>query len=340
MRTENLALGRVYVVVGAWYLTAHMRYPNRWPDDVPPQMIIQEALAGETEACALVQAMGERLGQGIAVLVDTLNPDLIVVGTLGVVLGELLLDPARASMVENAIPTSANHCRIVPAELGNALGDVAALMAAISAKDNAAHVKSEDGGLANTIRASLEVHERISRRLISEIEASGKAIVDVLASGHKVVIFGNGGSAAQAQHFAGELVGRYRLDRQSLPAIALSSDGSILTCIGNDYDFNETFSRQIRAFIQQGDVAIGLTTSGASANVLRALETAAELGATTIGLTGEKGLERIQPDMLLRVPSANTARIQEGHLLIIHAWCDLIDQGFASATYNPQELIM
>ena len=185
--------------------------------------------------------------------------------------------------------------------------------------------------IAQALRDGLTVRERTLSTLLPIIAQTAQVIVDALRDGHKILICGNGGSAAEAQHFSGELVGRYKTERQPLPAIALSTDSSIVTCIGNDYGYEQVFARQVLAYGQAGDVLIGLTTSGKSANVLRAFEAAQSRGVVTIALTGEAGLIGVEADYLLAIPSRVTARIQEEHLAIIHVWCDVIDAAFANA---------
>lgn len=181
----------------------------------------------------------------------------------------------------------------------------------------------------NGLREGLEVRQRTLDTLLPMIESSANAIIDALKGGHKLLVFGNGGSAAEAQHFVGELVGRYKAERNPLPAITLSADSSIVTCIGNDYSFEEVFARQVRALAQPGDIAVGLTTSGRSKNVLAAFRAAHERGVTTIALTGAAGLTGETVDFSLNIPSKATARIQEEHLAIIHTWCDAIDEVFS-----------
>jgi D-sedoheptulose 7-phosphate isomerase len=143
---------------------------------------------------------------------------------------------------------------------------------------------------------------------------------------------GNGGSAADAQHFAAEMVGRFLMERKALPAIALTTDTSILTAVGNDYGFDEIFTRQVEALANPGDILIGISTSGNSLNVKRALEAGKHIGVKTIGLLGRNGGE-IGPivDSNLTVPSFETPRIQEAHLIIIHILCDLIEKGLFGA---------
>ena len=154
----------------------------------------------------------------------------------------------------------------------------------------------------------------------------GQGCLATIKAGHKILIAGNGGSAADAQHFAAELVSRFYFDRPALPAIALTTDSSILTAIGNDYGFENLFKRQIQALGQRGDLFIGISTSGSSPNILHALSEAKTLGLTCYGLTGSKEGEMAELcDLLLRVPSPSTPRIQEGHALIGHMLCAYIE---------------
>lgn len=183
--------------------------------------------------------------------------------------------------------------------------------------------------IAEALREGLAVRERTLSTLLPIITQTSQVIVEALRGGNKLLICGNGGSAAEAQHFSGELVGRYKAERAPLPAITLSTDSSIVTCIGNDYGYEHVFARQVLAHGQSDDVLVGLTTSGKSANVLRAFETARERGVITIALTGEAGIIGVQLDYTLAISSRSTARIQEEHLAIIHCWCDAIDEAFA-----------
>ena len=176
--------------------------------------------------------------------------------------------------------------------------------------------------------ANQHVVAKSADTLAVPIADAGRAMIESLESGGKIICFGNGGSATQATHLAEELVGRFHENRRSLPAISLSSDGATLTCIANDYGFGAVFERQIEAFAQRGDVALGLTTSGKSENVVRGLVAARLRGATTIALTGSRGLQTGEVDHLVCVPSEDSAHIQEVHLLILHAWCRSIDEAF------------
>ncbi|VVE02440.1 phosphoheptose isomerase [Pandoraea anhela] len=165
--------------------------------------------------------------------------------------------------------------------------------------------------------------------LVDPIAAAADVMVEALANGNKILACGNGGSAADCQHFAAELVGRFERERPELPAIALTTDSSILTAVGNDYNFDVIFSKQVRALGQEGDVLLAITTSGNSGNVLAAIEAAHERGMHVIALTG-KGGGKVNDalwelDVHICVPAERTARIQEVHLLTIHCLCDLID---------------
>ena len=158
--------------------------------------------------------------------------------------------------------------------------------------------------------------------IVSVIEA----ITAALKAGNKILLFGNGGSAADAQHLAAEFVNRFIIERPPLPAIALSTDTSIITSIGNDYDFSEIFSKQIRAIGQAGDVAWGISTSGSSPNVIKALEVAKKMGMITIGLTGKDGGQILKiVDHSLNVSSTSTPRIQEVHITVGHVICEMVD---------------
>jgi D-sedoheptulose 7-phosphate isomerase len=168
--------------------------------------------------------------------------------------------------------------------------------------------------------------------LPSAIEAAAVACIDCLRGGNKILLAGNGGSAADAQHIAGELVGRFAFDRPGLPAIALTTDTSILTAVGNDYGYEMLFARQVQAHARAGDILIVYSTSGRSSNVLRALESARALGMVCIGMTGNRGGPmRELCDHLLEVPSSDTPKIQEGHLILGHILCGLIEKALFEA---------
>lgn len=179
----------------------------------------------------------------------------------------------------------------------------------------------------NHIARHLEVINSVSEQLTHGIEQFALALAAALRNGGKLLVMGNGGSAADAQHLAAELVGRFLLERRALPAIALTTDTSILTAVGNDYGFDEVFARQVEALAASGDLVLGISTSGQSANVIKALAAAREKGCQTIGLLGRDG-GRVagMVDLALTVPSPETPRIQEAHQLIIHIICDLVEK--------------
>ena len=178
-------------------------------------------------------------------------------------------------------------------------------------------------------RDSAAIKLDAGERLAAPIAAAIDTLFGALANNGKVLVCGNGGSAADAQHFAAELIGRFERERPGLPAIALTTDSSILTAIANDYDFNQIFSKQVRALGQPGDVLLAITTSGSSNNVLAAVHEAHEREMTVIALTGKGGGKMnevlFDTDLHICVPSDRTARIQEVHLLTIHCLCDGID---------------
>ncbi|MGE5221401.1 MAG: SIS domain-containing protein [Omnitrophica WOR_2 bacterium] len=179
---------------------------------------------------------------------------------------------------------------------------------------------------------SARLLEQLASQLAEPLERLGKFLTEQLASGHKIMILGNGGSAADAQHFAAELVGRYRRNRTAIPAIALTTDTSLLTAVGNDFSFEDIFSRQIEALAQPGDVVFGISTSGRSKNVLSAFNAARLRKATTVALVGSDSSEvKALSDYVISVPSRDTARIQEAHAIIIHILSDLIEQAVIAA---------
>jgi D-sedoheptulose 7-phosphate isomerase len=183
--------------------------------------------------------------------------------------------------------------------------------------------------VSRSIEASIAVKERLLNNpdFMSTVAKVTKLLVDSIERGNKVLLFGNGGSAADAQHIAAEFVGRFAFDRRALPALALSVNTSCVTAIGNDYGFDLVFSRQIEALGRPGDVAIGISTSGNSQNVIGAVSVAKEFGLNTVGLVGRGGGKlKGQVDYCLCVPSDDTPRIQECHILIGHIISELVER--------------
>lgn len=182
------------------------------------------------------------------------------------------------------------------------------------------------------LRDTARLHAELPPAQVGQIVKAAQAMTDAMRGGRKVIWFGNGGSATQSQHMAGEFVGRFGRERRSLPSISLTENMASVTAIGNDYSYEQLFSRQLEGLGQRGDVAVGLSTSGNSSNVLKALEKAKELGIVRIGLAGGNGGKMAGLcDILICVPSTATPRIQEVHLTIGHILCGLVEDALAPA---------
>ena len=180
--------------------------------------------------------------------------------------------------------------------------------------------------ILNILQQSIGVKDRFIKNNIDLIIKVADTIATNIASGHKILIFGNGGSAADAQHIAAEFVNRFQIERPPLPAIALTTDTSIITSIGNDYHFDEIFDKQIRALGKKDDIAIGISTSGNSKNVIKAINTAKNMELLTIGMTGNGGKLSECADLVFSVESSTTARIQEAHITLGHILCELVER--------------
>jgi phosphoheptose isomerase len=181
--------------------------------------------------------------------------------------------------------------------------------------------------VAQVLGEAADLHDAVRSTAVVPTAAAAAAIVDALRVGRKVMAFGNGGSAADAQHFAAELVGRFTRERRGLAAIALTADTSTLTAVANDYGYERVFARQVEALGRAGDVVIGLSTSGNSANVLAAFQVARAEGLTIVALTGQDGGPvGAAADIHINVASTNTARVQEVHGTLLHALCELIER--------------
>lgn len=192
-------------------------------------------------------------------------------------------------------------------------------------------------GVAASLRESGELHVRLVEEAAGAIIEAIEVVHRCFLRGGKLLLFGNGGSAADAQHVAAEFVGRFARERAALPAIALTTDTSALTAISNDYGFERVFARQVEALGASGDVAVAISTSGNSPNVLAAVEVARARGMTVVGLTGGDGGRLVEvADVCIVVPSRDTARIQECHLTIEHILCDTVERLMCSADLQPQ----
>jgi D-sedoheptulose 7-phosphate isomerase len=186
------------------------------------------------------------------------------------------------------------------------------------------------GAIENEMRRivtdSIAAHRQLLEQSLPVLASVAQAFTTAILTGRKILLFGNGGSAADAQHVAGELVGRFLRESEPWPAIALTTDTSILTCVGNDWEFADVFGRQVRALARPGDVVVGISTSGRSVNVLRGLEDGRRLGAVTIGFTGAGGdAMKGACDLCFCAPAPSTPRVQELHLLAWHSICELVE---------------
>ncbi len=197
-----------------------------------------------------------------------------------------------------------------------------------SSYGNEAKVRHQE--IARLLEESARVKRAIIQSQVDEIAEAVRFIVATYRQGGKVVLFGNGGSAADAQHIAGELVGKFLMERRAFPALALNTNNSILTAVANDYGYETVFSRQIEALVNKEDTVIGISTSGNSPNVIEAMKVARIKGAKTIGLTGGKhGRLTDVVDLTIAVPSESTPRIQESHITIGHIICELVERELA-----------
>lgn len=194
--------------------------------------------------------------------------------------------------------------------------------------------------IAAMITDSIAAKQKLlaDRAVLAQIEKVTKVCIEAFERGNKVLIAGNGGSAADAQHMAAEFVARFEFDRPGLPSVALTTDTSGLTAIGNDYGYEFLFSRQIEALGKAGDVFIGITTSGNSKNVLKAMEACSKLGITRVALCGAGGKVHTMSDYVLAVPSTHTPRIQESHGLIMHIICALVEEQMFAAQYKKPKI--
>ncbi len=180
--------------------------------------------------------------------------------------------------------------------------------------------------IKNIVEDSIKVKNIFIDQNIDKIESCAIEIANTLKRGNKLLLFGNGGSAADSQHIAAEFINRFQIERRPLPALALTTDTSVITSIGNDYSFDDIFLKQVQAFGQKGDIALGISTSGNSPNVIKAIKEARDMGLIILGFSGNKGELKNLSDFAFPVDSPNTARIQEVHILLAHILCDLSER--------------
>jgi len=196
-------------------------------------------------------------------------------------------------------------------------------------KGNAVSTKTWDSTAQRVFQEHLKVFQELQEQELDSIDAAGQMILEALRKGNKVILCGNGGSAADAQHISTEFVCRYETKRRSLPAIALTTDTSVLTAVANDFSFENVFARQVEGLAKEGDVLIAISTSGSSPNVISAIMTARSHGCKVVGLTSKKGRKMAGLcDACVMVPSNRTSRVQEAHITIGHIWCEMADDTF------------
>jgi D-sedoheptulose 7-phosphate isomerase len=183
--------------------------------------------------------------------------------------------------------------------------------------------------MPNDFAAHFKGHQQVIEAALGSLQpscdAASDAIISAIGRGGKILAFGNGGSATQANHLVEELIGRYKETRRPLPAVSLVGDSGVITCIANDFGYGALFERQVEGLTSMGDVVVGITTSGKSENVIRGLKAAKDKGGVTIALCGRNGIDGFSPDHVVAVPSDNGAYIQEVHLMVIHFWCIAVD---------------
>lgn len=194
-----------------------------------------------------------------------------------------------------------------------------------------------DKKIKKILQESIDVKKKLLKSQQANIKKAARIVIDSLKNGGKVLLFGNGGSAADSQHLAAEFVGRFNVNRKALPAIALTTDSSILTCISNDFGYEKVFIRQLAALGRRGDVAFAISTSGNSESVIKAAEEARHIGMKVVALTGEGGGDLSSvADVVIKVPSRSTPRIQESHITIGHLICQLAEEEIFGRSQNKK----
>lgn len=306
---------------------------GRFPEGVKVEDLAGAARRGDPAALTVFDTAAREVGLQCARLNDLFGLDVIALGTIAIHAGDLLLDRIREVAAAEALPRLASQCEITAAKVGDRIGDLACLSAALYSGyrepgETGPAGPSAMGQMTELTDLALEVHA--DRQLLARIDEAARLCTQALADGNQLLACGNGGSSTQATHLVEELTGRYRGHRRSLPAVSLSCEGAVLTCVANDYGFDEVFARQIEGLGRPGDVLVAFTTSGKSRNVNRAIECAGERGLKTIAVTGKSGGEAAElADLAIVIPSANTARIQEIHTFILHAICEAAEARFA-----------
>jgi glucokinase len=310
------------------------------------------AAAGDPLARAIWAETVDLLGAAVTDLVNVFEPDLVVLGGGVTRSGAMLIEPVRDLVAAEAMAPAARVARVVLTELGDlaVVVGAGAIGHAVAAGVDRSPGKSGETGSTDTastgsgkmtdwLEIQLDEHMAVAEAMSAlspEIRAAGALVCDKLAAGGTVYTFGNGGSAADAQHLTGELVGHYKRERRPMPAVTLSTDPSVMTCIANDYAYEDVFKRQVEALARPGDVVVGFTTSGRSPNMVAALAAAQTRGATTLLFAGgDGGPASLYADRTLLVPSKSTQRIQEMHTLMLHVISEMVDAWAAGEEPAP-----
>jgi D-sedoheptulose 7-phosphate isomerase len=293
-------------------------------DQIAQRFGIADVCRGAKDKAAAVQGLAERLGVPVKQICYVGDSDRDAAALALVGFG---CAPSNATPAAKA----AAHCVFSAAGGAGAVAELTRLLLRLGEEAAAAPAMVTE--MQRIVQDSITAHQRALAESLPVFVQVAQAFVRALRTGRKILLFGNGGSAADAQHVAGELVGRFLRESEPWPAIALTTDSSILTCVGNDWDFSDVFARQVRAHARPGDVVVGISTSGNSPNVLRGLEDARRRGAVTIGFTGPKGDKmRAVADICFCAPAAITPRVQELHLIAWHAICEIVERQMLEAT--------
>jgi glucokinase len=304
------------------------------PDAITAENVVQAAAGGDALATRIWNESIEAIGAGVVDAIHAFDPSVVILGGGVTRAGEALFAPVRRHVADQGMRPEARGVPVVPAALGDDLGIVAAAMVAVDRFGLAI-----GGGAHQDVADHLRGAEAV-RALLPDVGGVGERLITALARGGRVVAFGNGGSAADAQHLAAELVGHFRRDRAALPALALTTDPSVVTAIANDFDWDDVFARQVEAQVRPGDVVIAISTSGEAENVIRGVLAARTAGAETVALTGGTGGRLAgEVDLALAMPATTTARIQELHGLVIHLLSDQVDAWAAGETVAADSTI-
>jgi D-sedoheptulose 7-phosphate isomerase len=292
-------------------------------DHVAKRFGIERVVRGAKEKAAALSVLSRDLNVPLSSFCYVGDADRDAPALAGVGLG---LAPANATPAAKA---SANLVLTRKGGNGAVAEGVELLLRSLKSKTRVPLLEQR---MSEIVNDSIEAHKRLLNESLPILAEVADALITAIRTGHKILLFGNGGSAADAQHVAGELVGRFAQESDPWPAIALSTDSSILTAVGNDWEFEDVFARQVRALARPGDVVAGISTSGRSPNVLRALADARKKGALTIAFTGAKGSQMsAYADLCFCAPADQTPRIQELHILAWHSVCELVEAELMAA---------